>query len=202
MSAPALERVIRRSSARRRAVREHCDLCSAPVPEQHRHLLDTAKDELLCACQACSILFDRDAASDGRYRLIPQHRQSVRDVDATLLGIPVGLAYFIVQPGGGVIANYPSPAGATQWQVDETAWAALVHACPDLEEMAAEVEALLVDTTFGRDEAWVVPIDDCLQLVGVIRREWRGLSGGDRVRPAIDAFFAELRRVDGQDPGR
>jgi hypothetical protein len=51
---------------------------------------------------------------------------------------------------------------------------------------------LLVNTTRDADEHWIVPIDDCYRLVAVIRREWRGLSGGSRVWPAIDGFFQAL----------
>ena len=38
----------------------------------------------------------------------------------------------------------------------------------------------------------IVPIDDCFALVTLVRREWRGLSGGTRVWPEIDRFFAAL----------
>jgi len=106
-----------------------------------------------------------------------------------------------------VFANYPSPAGATQWDIDRTGWTQVVSSCPELQTMAEQVEALLVDTTMDGDgrarrEAWLVPIDDCFRLVAVVRKEWKGLSGGDRVRPAIDQFFQDLRRSHGQDPRR
>jgi hypothetical protein len=54
------------------------------------------------------------------------------------------------------------------------------------------VQALLINTTRGAQEHWIVPIDDCFRLVTVIRGEWTGLSGSDRVWPAIDRFFAGL----------
>jgi hypothetical protein len=65
-----------------------------------------------------------------------------------------------------------------------------------------QVEALLINNTGGRREAWIVPVDDCYRLVAIVRREWRGLTGGDRVRPGIEGFFDELRRRHGQHPGR
>jgi hypothetical protein len=40
-----------------------------------------------------------------------------------------------------------------------------------------------------------VPIDDCYRLVALIRQEWRGLSGGTTVWPAVDRFFTELTPV-------
>src|SRR5918995_394220 len=56
------------------AAQEHCDLCSEPIPPEHRHLLEVSTRQMMCACRPCSILFDSEAASEGRYQLIP-HRQ-------------------------------------------------------------------------------------------------------------------------------
>src|SRR5919107_2322646 len=57
--------------AAKAAAREHCDLCGEPIPPEHRHLLEVSTREMMCACRPCSILFDREAASEGRYRLVP-----------------------------------------------------------------------------------------------------------------------------------
>lgn len=71
MTAPtsALERVIRRTSNRSQQSGPRCELCKAALADEHRHLLDTEALAVLCACQACSLLFSREAASEGRYRL-------------------------------------------------------------------------------------------------------------------------------------
>jgi Family of unknown function (DUF5947) len=201
-STGALERVIRRAGTRRRDTREHCELCREPVPEEHRHLLDVDSGEVLCACRACSILFDREAAGNGRYRLLPDRRLRLSGIDPAVLGVPVGLAFFVVQPGGEVLAHYPSPAGATRWEIDPEAWRAVVRDCPVLADLAPRMEALLVNTTGDRREEWLVPVDDCYRLVAVVRREWTGLTGGDRVGPEIEGFFDELGRRYGQHPGR
>jgi hypothetical protein len=37
-----------------------------------------------------------------------------------------------------------------------------------------------------------VPIDRCYELVGIIKATWEGISGGDAVRNAVEAFFARL----------
>ena len=108
------------------------------------------------------------------------------------LGVPVGLAFFVPRSGGTVEAYYPSPGGPTRWEVDAAAWRDVVARCPQLADLAPEVEALLVNTTRGHHEHWLVPIDDCFALVAIVRREWRGLSGGARVWPEIDRFFAAL----------
>lgn len=196
----ALERVVRRGDAARAQARgraepqEQCELCSAPVATQHRHVLDRERGELLCACHPCSVLFDRDEAAQGRYRLVPQRRLALQGVEPAALGVPVGLAFFVVRGDGEVTAHYPSPAGATRWQTDRAAWDQVVRTCPELGDMAPDVEALLVNTARGRSEAWLVPLDDCFRLAGAVRLHWRGLSGGDRVWAEIDRFFEELRR--------
>jgi hypothetical protein len=182
MTTGALERVVRRS-ARRGPAAERCDLCAREIGDRHRHVLDESREELLCACQACALLFD---------------------VPAKELGVPVGLAFFIAKPDGRVIAHYPSPAGATQWDVDAQSWARVAESCPALRGMLPGVEALLVNFARGADEQWLVPVDDCHRLVAVVRREWKGLSGGSAVWPRIEEFFADLassgrRRERGRD---
>ena len=41
---------------------------------------------------------------------------------------------------------------------------------------------------------WIVPIDECYALVGLIRTRWRGLTGGAEVWGEIGRFFEELDR--------
>jgi len=187
-----LSRVIRRAR-HRELVGERCDLCAVELPDQHRHLVDTDVREIRCVCQACSLLFHREAASDGHYRLVPRRRLRLPDVRTEGLGVPVGLAFFVPREDGTVDAHYPSPAGPTRWEVDPDGWREVVARCPQLAGLTPEVEALLVNTARDRDEHWLVPIDDCFALVALVRREWRGLSGGTRVWPEIDRFFADLR---------
>jgi hypothetical protein len=170
-------------------------MCAAAVGERHRHVLDDDRGELLCVCRACTLLFDRDAAGGGHYRLVPETRRRLPGVSPKDLGVPVGLAFFVRGVDGTVVAHYPSPAGATRWQVEPAVWQAAVRRCPELDRMAAGTQALLVNTARGRAEHWLVPIDDCYRLVAVIRQEWRGLSGGSRVWPAVDRFFEELTPV-------
>jgi Fe-S cluster biogenesis protein NfuA len=171
---------------------ETCDLCGQRLPGNHRHMLDTASGELICACQACCILFDRDQASDGHYRLIPPQRRPLPALVPASLGVPVGLAFFVRHTDGSVAAHYPSPAGATRWQVDEDRWREAVRASPEIGDLAPDVQAVLVNTAGGRAQAWLVPIDDCYRLVAVVREGWEGLTGGDRVWPEIERFFAGL----------
>jgi hypothetical protein len=188
----ALRRVIRRGASRAEPKEERCGLCAAPVPERHRHVLDEQREELMCVCQACGLLFEREAAGRGHYRLVPEHRERVVELDTGGLGVPVGLVFFVPDGDGHVTAHYPSAIGNTHSEVDEHIWRGLVERCPALGELTPGVQALLVNTARGAHEHWIVPIDVCYRLVAVIKAEWKGLSGGSTVWPAIDRFFAEL----------
>jgi hypothetical protein len=194
----ALERIIRRADDRRVGrPNESCALCAVELPEDHAHMFDTEAQAPLCVCTSCSILFNRAAASEGHYRLVPDRRLPLTGVEPAMLRVPVGLAFFVVGEDGRTRAHYPSPAGATRWEVDEGDWRAVVDCCPDLGSLAYEVEALLVNTARGHQHAWIVPVSDCYRLVALVRTHWEGLSGGDRVWQAIDEFFDQLRRSDG-----
>jgi hypothetical protein len=179
---------------------ERCELCGAPIAPEHRHLLDLETRELMCACQACKILFDRGAAGGSHYRLVPERRLRLEDLalDDALwdgLRVPVDMAFFFhSSQAGRVLAFYPSPMGPTESQLTLSAWEELVARNPVLATMAPDVEALLVDRVGGARRHWLVGVDECYALVGLIRTRWRGLSGGTEVWGAITDFFAELDR--------
>lgn len=194
----ALRRTIERAEPRV----ERCELCTAEVGEHHAHVLDTSSRRPLCVCRACGLLFAQPGAARGHYRWIPDRREQVAGVDPARLRVPVGLAFFVRSDDGGVLAHYPSPAGATRWEADSGDWQAVTERCPALSTLLPEVEALLVNTSRGHREAWIVPVSDCYRLAGRVRQRWEGLSGGQRVWHAIDEFFDELRRTDGQHPDR
>lgn len=192
MKSGALDRAIRRASAAQPEDFDRCGLCDAPTQDEHAHVLDESNGDLLCACRACGVLFERDGAGFGHYRLVPRRRKRLSGVPSAELGVPVGLAFFVVGPDGAVAARYPSPVGATEWTVDEAAWAAVTSRCEELASMRPAVEALLINTVGEADEQWLVPVDDCYRLVAVIRRSWTGMSGGRQVWTDIGAFFDGL----------
>ncbi len=80
------------------------------------------------------------------------------------------------------------------------AWSEIIAQNPILQTLEPDVEALLVNrigrfgpTTGVTDPKYfLVPIDECFKLVGVIRANWRGLSGGKNVWDEIDRYFVEL----------
>ena len=201
MSGSRLMQVVRAGGQprERELVEEQCELCSEPIPSEHRHLVDLENRELLCACRACTILFDRSAAGGGHYRLVPDRRLRLTDFDLdelrwAALQIPVDMAFFFRNSQAGrVMAFYPSPAGPTESLLELGAWEEIERANPVLAALEPDVEALLVNRARGARDYYVVPIDDCYLLVALIRMRWRGFTGGTEVWDAIKDFFDGLR---------
>jgi len=184
---------------------ERCDLCSVALPADHQHLVEPANRQLLCACDACAILFSGRA--DTRYRRVPRRVRPLPDLrltDAQWDGllIPIGLAFFFhSSPTGKVVAVYPSPGGPTESLLDLGAWEDVVQDNPVLKEMEPDTEALLVNRVGDARAYYLAPIDQCYKLVGLIRAGWRGLSGGTEVWEEIGRFFAALAERSGPVQG-
>ena len=195
-----LARLARRAAREREAELERCELCSEPIAPEHRHLLDLASRELMCACRACALLFDRAGAGAGRYRLVPDRRLrldgfALDDLEWEELRLPVDLAFFFRSTAEQrVMAFYPGPMGATESLLGLEAWERLEDANPVLRTLEPDVEALLVNRARGARWHFIVPISDCYELAGVIRTRWRGLTGGREVWEEIGRFYDGLDR--------
>ncbi len=181
------------------ALAEHCEMCGIALPPDHRHLLERTSATLACACTACALLFEREGAAGGKYLAVPQRYLALSDFRMSDeqwddLMIPVNMAFiFVSSAARHAVAFYPSPAGATESLLPLEQWEALVEENPVLASLAPDVEALLINRLRDAHDYYLVPIDACYQLVGIIRSSWRGLSGGEEVWTAITAFFAALR---------
>lgn len=181
---------------------EHCELCHAEIPAEHSHLIDVAGRRLVCACHACSTLFA--GRSDAKYRSVPRRKQALPDFRLTdsewdAFHIPIDMAFlFHSTPQARPIALYPGPAGAMEQQLSLSTWSMLVANNSVLADLTPDIEALLVNRLRGRRDYYRVSIDHCFALVGLIRANWRGLSGGAEVWDMIDAFFVRLQ-VDGDE---
>jgi hypothetical protein len=179
---------------------ERCELCGGPIPSAHRHLLELSARELVCACRPCALLFDGDGAGAGRYKLVPERRLRLEDFAMSEqlweeLRVPVDMAFFFRSSAAErVLAYYPGPMGPTESQLQLGSWRQLQDANPVLAGLATDVEALLVNRARGARRQWLVPLDDCYGLVGLIRTRWRGLTGGSEVWREIDGFFEQLDR--------
>jgi hypothetical protein len=196
----ALERSQSTPGAQAPEAEERCELCNAPIPPLHRHMLELSSRELVCACRPCSVLFDRDGAGGGRYKLVPERRLRLEDFALgdrvwEELRIPVDMAFFFRSSAAGrVLAYYPGPMGPTESQLELDAWRELERENPVLVELEDDVEALLVNRVGAEHGHWLVPLDDCYSLVGLIRTRWKGLSGGKEVWLQIAGFFEDLDR--------
>jgi len=192
-----------RQFARRRPALERCEMCSAPLAPDHQHLLEPVNRKIACACDACAILFH--AQGDTKFKRIPRRIRFLPDFQLTEsqwngLLMPINMAFFFksTPQEGRVIAMYPSPAGATESLLTLDSWDEIAANNPVLGEMEADVEALLVNRIghsrgFTDPEHYIVPIDECYKLVGLIRTHWSGLAGGTEVWRQIAEFFTGLK---------
>ncbi|GAA3745733.1 DUF5947 family protein [Streptomyces tremellae] len=177
---------------------ERCDLCAAPLGDEHPHVVNLESRGLMCSCRACYLLFT-DEAADLRFRAVPERFLSFGGavLDARTwdeLQIPVGLAFLFHNSAlGRTIAFYPGPAGATESELPLEAWQSATERHPELTTPRPDVEALLVRRAEdGANSCHLVPIDVCYELVGTLRSVWRGFDGGREAHAAMDAFFARV----------
>lgn len=177
------------------AKEEHCDFCSKPIDPRHAHLVERATRKFYCACPQCTLLL----GAGERYAAVRAYTQALHEFDVSdsewqAFGIPIDLAFiFHSTSAQGPVAIYPGPAGATESQVSADAWSRLVATKPVLADMVPDVEALLVNRVHGAREYYLVSIDRCYALIGLIRQHWRGLSGGAEAWEAVRTYFQELR---------
>ncbi|MFE4171298.1 DUF5947 family protein [Streptomyces sp. NPDC056909] len=196
---------------------ERCELCAEPLTGEHRHLVDSGKRSLICACAGCYLLFTRPGAGAGRFRAVPDRYLS--DPDFTLdeeswnrLQIPVGLAFFFRNSElDRLAAFYPSPAGATESELDPATWREVLGSGRLAALLQPDTEALLVRRERGADgtgagECYLVPVDACYELVGRMRLHWQGFDGGAEARADLTDFFtrvrAKARPPSGREEGR
>ena len=181
---------------------ERCELCGAGLAQEHPHLVELATRSIVCACDPCALLFDNAAVA--KYKRVS--RRALRLVDFEMtdaqwdgLLIPINMAFFFRSSlEKRVVALYPSPAGAVESLLSMEAWQEMEQSHGALLQLQPDVEALLVNRVgqargLARAEYYIVPIDACYRLVGVIRMHWKGLSGGAEVWTEIGSFFSELR---------
>jgi hypothetical protein len=177
------------------ATDETCDLCGNEIPADHRHVLHLTDRRILCVCESCLALRsgDPELRPTGT-RVLWLDDLVLSDELWARFAIPIGLAFFLLDGAAGrVVALYPSPAGATESELDLDAWNELYAANPALAGLEADVEALIVNRMAEPPLHALAPIDECYRLVGLIKASWEGISGGAGPEEAIERFFEELR---------
>lgn len=197
MSAPL--GVLRRIATTRPAVpaEERCEMCGETIAEEHSHVVDIRNRSLMCTCRPCYLLFSRDDA-ELSYRSVPDRFLSFPDFAISSgqwddLAIPVNVAFFFSHSSlGHVVAFYPSPAGATESELPLDAWTDIVAANPALTTLQDDVEAILLRKQDDAFSCFLVPVDSCYELVGHLRRLWRGFDGGQDVHRRLEEFFTDV----------
>jgi hypothetical protein len=190
-----------RQFARRERPLEKCELCSVGLRPDHPHLIEVARRKLLCACDACALLFSNPTS---KYKRVPRQIRALPDfhlTDAEWNGlmVPINMAFFFKSSlENRVIAMYPSPAGATESLLALESWTDIAARNPVLHSVETDVEALLVNRLgysrgYSEPEYYLLPIDECYRLVGLIRAHWKGLSGGAEVWQQLGDFFGSVK---------
>ena len=183
----------------RAAPGEACEMCAEPIGDGHSHVVNLDSRQIMCTCRACWLLFTHQGAAGGRYRAVPDRYLfdpgfKLGDGAWEELQIPVRVAFLFSNSDlGKVAAFYPSPAGATESLLSLEAWAGVVAANPVMTDLTPDVEALLVRRAGEGFECYLVPIDACYELVGLVRMHWKGFDGGEEAWAAIDGFFDAVR---------
>jgi hypothetical protein len=174
---------------------ESCDLCRVGVPADHRHMLNLEVRQIVCVCESCWAL----RSGDAEFR--PVGSRVLRLEDFRLpddlwanFQIPIGLAFFLHSSVTEcVVAMYPSPAGATESELRFETWNELKAINPVLDDLEPDAEGLIVNRLSDPPAFLIAPIDRCYLLVGLLKANWEGISGGPKVVEAVDEFFADLR---------
>ena len=190
-----------RQFARRERPLERCEMCSLGLRSDHPHLIEVAQRRLLCTCEACAILFSGQGV---KFKRVPRQVRSLpgfdlSDADWNGLMVPINMAFFFRSSlENRVIALYPSPAGATESLLPLESWRDIVARNPVLNEMESDVEGLLVNRLghsrgYSATDYFLLPIDECYKLVGLIRLHWKGLSGGTEVWKELAEFFTSVK---------
>ena len=196
-------RLAQRPATEREAALERCELCGAPIAARAPPPARPRATASCCAraapARCCSTAPRRRG---GHYRLVPDRRLRARRLRARRRRVG-GAA-----PAGrhGVLLPQQRRGRARAWPSTRARWGRPsrcsssrrgrssrrpTRCCATLEP---DVEALLVNRARGARRHWLVPIDECYALVGLIRTHWRGLTGGAEVWEEIGRFFEELDR--------
>ena len=175
---------------------ERCDFCSKPISPDHRHFADLTNMKFMCACEVCTVM----QAEKGEYRPIPQRYKFLDGFEMpesvwAQLKIPVNMAFIVYnsdrnQP----IAFYPSPAGSMESELQLASWESLNEDNPELQSLAPDLEGFMINRLNKPYEHFIVPIDSCYELIGLIRMTWQGIHGGEKIQDTVRGYFKDLKQ--------
>jgi hypothetical protein len=179
------------------AADEACDLCKTRIAAAHEHIVDPGTRKIECVCQACAILFGSPGQKyrrvPKRVRFLPEFRMTDAQWDS--LAIPVGIVFFM--KGGNdnrILALYPSPAGAVESLLALDTWKEIEDDNPQARQLEPDVEGLLAYRIGAVREHYILPVDECFRLIGMVRLGWKGLSGGASLWRETTDFLNTLKQ--------
>ena len=184
-------------AARRARAGARCELCPIGIGEDHRHLLHLDERRIVCVCETCWSM----RSGDPEFR--PPGARTLWLDDFDLPDERVGGVPDPDRPGvpdaqrasaAAVVALYPSPAGATESELELDGVGRAVRGqpgprAPRARRRGADRRPHRRPRTATRS----CPIDQCYRLVGLIKARWEGITGGRGVDAAIAEFFDGLR---------
>ena len=184
-----------RVAVEHRVQRPTCELCPSGIGEHHRHLLHLVDRRILCVCETCwSVRSGDPEFRPPGARTVWLDGVAIPDHVWAAFQIPIGLAFMIRSSvTGGIVALYPSPAGATESELDLAAWDELVGLHPELDRLEPDAEALVVNRMAAPAQHAIVPVDQAYRLVGLVKERWAGISGGSELEAAVAEFFDDIR---------
>ena len=170
-----------------------CDLCGTSMPEDHRHLLELEERRIVCVCESCWAL------RSGEAQYCPPARGSSCSTTSTCpTSCGRGCASRSAWPSSfaRTTASWRStraPPARPSPSSELEAWDELVGRNGVVGDIERDSEALVVDKLNDGIQAAIVPTDEAYRMVGLVKANWQGISGGQGVPAAVAGFFDELR---------
>ncbi|WP_433830342.1 DUF5947 family protein [Actinoplanes sp. CA-015351] len=184
MTSKPVLRTIKRQIPRQRGG-PRCGVCLTRTATGGRHLVDLSERSLVCGCADCH-------ENPGGLRPVPDRFLELPGevVDRETwdeLDVPAGLA-FLWRTEERLLVSGPAPDRVVEHDLPVTVWERITGRHPAFAALRPGVEALII----RRAGAFLVPIDACYELAGLLRTSWRGFDGAQATRGSLTMFFAKL----------
>ena len=167
---------------------ERCEMCGAPVGDAHSHVVDIASRALLCTCRAVRAAVrlpgrGRLALQGGAGPLPPAGADCRCRSGTTCRSRSAWRSSSATPRSAGSSASTRARPARPSRELPLGAWDAVVAAEPGAgRPRPGRGGAAGPGRRGAAVDAYLVPIDVCYELVGQLRRLWRGFDGGAGVR--------------------
>ncbi|MBB2941033.1 hypothetical protein FB565_000737 [Actinoplanes lutulentus] len=183
-SKTAVLRTVKRQIPRQRRA-PRCGVCATRTSTGGLHLVDLAQRSLVRGCADCHQNPGELRPVPDRYLELPGEVTAQETWDD--LHVPAGLA-FVWRADDRLLVCGPAPDRAVEHDLPVTVWERMIKRHPAFATLRPGVEALII----RRAGAFLVPIDACYELAGLLRTSWRGFDGARDTRGSLTMFFAKL----------